>query len=349
MERTSFNYSTKNIPVASTKDHSKQMIAKSEEFLRRVRWKAFHYLNPVTAAEKETFGFKTKNCPPTIKETRPFEEGMIKMIQNITYKAVKCKFQRALKNDIASVKNENRLFVKADKSTNFYKLDAFEYNRLLSDNVTKTYRKADTKQISDINDEARSISTALHIDDRVESLPMNEAFIRLKDHKDNFAYRPTCRLINPSKTEVGRISKQILEEINRELVIATKVNQWKNTSSVLQWYKRLQNKRNSTFICFDVVKFYPSISEALLNRALDFASQHVNISATDRQIIINAKHENSAQPTPDQAGERVCNCRKKEQCPLESNCLSKGIVYQAQVTSGRQTETYVLVWAHFHL
>ena len=84
MERTSFNYSTKNIPVASTKDHSKQMIAKSEEFLRRVRWKAFHYLNPVTAAEKETFGFKTKNCPPTIEETRPFEEGMIKLIQNIT-------------------------------------------------------------------------------------------------------------------------------------------------------------------------------------------------------------------------------------------------------------------------
>ena len=119
---------------------------------------------------------------------------------------------------------------------------------------------------------------------------MKEAFITLKDHKDNIANRPTCRLINPSKTEVGRISKQILEEINRELVITTKVNQWKNTSSMLQWYKLLQNKRNSTFIRFDVVEFYPSISEALLNRALDFASQHVNISATDCQIIINAKH-----------------------------------------------------------
>jgi len=119
---------------------------------------------------------------------------------------------------------------------------------------------------------------------------MKEAFITLKDHKENFANRPTCRLINPSKTEVGRISKQILEEINRELVNATKVNQWKNTSSVLHWYKQLPNKRNSTFICFVVVEFYPSISEALLNRALDFASRHVNISDADRQIIINAKH-----------------------------------------------------------
>ena len=59
---------------------------------------------------------------------------------------------------------------------------------------------------------------------------------------------------------------------------------------MLQWYKQLQNKRNSTFICFDVVEFYPSISEALLNRALDLASQHINISATHRKIIINAKH-----------------------------------------------------------
>ena len=49
---------------------------------------------------------------------------------------------------------------------------------------------------------------------------------------------------------------------------------------------------------------------------------------------------NSAQPTQDQA-ERACNCRKKEECPLEGNCLSKGIVYQAQVMSASKTETYV--------
>ena len=55
--------------------------------------------------------------------------------------------------------------------------------------------------------------------------------------------------------------------------------------------------------------------------------------------------ENSAQPTQDQARERACNCRKNEQCPLEGNCLSKGIVYPTQVTSARKTETYVGVTA----
>ena len=103
--------------------------------------------------------------------------------------------------------------------------------------------------------------------------------------QDNFANRPTCRLINPSKQQIGKISKQILE-INLKLVDATGVNQWKNTSSVLQWYKSLPNKCKSAFISFDVVEFYPLITEDLLRRALDFASSYVNISPGDRQIII---------------------------------------------------------------
>ena len=196
-------------------------------------------LHPVTAAEKETFGFKTRNCPPVVEEMKSFEEGMIHIIQNISFKGTQSQFQEGLEEDIASVKNDSRLFVKADKSTNFYKLDVPEYKRLLEANVTKTYRKADIKQLTKIDEEDRTITKKLNIDDRVESMAMKEAFITLKDHKENFENKPTCRLINPSKPEIGRISKQILEEINRKLVDITKVNQWKNTSSVLQWFKQL--------------------------------------------------------------------------------------------------------------
>jgi len=99
--------------------------------------------------------------------------------------------------------------------------------------------------------------------------------------------------------ELGWISKRILEDINPKLVDATKVNQWNNTSSVPQWYKPLPNKHDSAFICFVVVEFYPLISEALLNRALDFASDHVTISIDDRHTIVNAKHSplfNNGQP-----------------------------------------------------
>ena len=168
MERVTFNYSTKNIPVASDKEYIKQFIDKTEQFLRRMRWKAFHFLNQEISMAKETFGFKTKNCPPVIEELRKFEEGMIQIIQKVKFRKINCAFQNDLKNDITSVKSDNRLFVKADKSTNFYKLDAAKYNQLLNDNITKAYKKSNGNQLKTIDTEAKAITERLKIDDRVE-------------------------------------------------------------------------------------------------------------------------------------------------------------------------------------
>ena len=119
---------------------------------------------------------------------------------------------------------------------------------------------------------------------------MKEAFITLKDQKENFVNKPTCRLINPSKPEIGRISKQVLKKINRNLISIKKVNQWKNTSSVLQWFDRLANKSELAFICFDVVEFYPSISEALLIRALDLANEKRSSIPSARYCSAKANH-----------------------------------------------------------
>ena len=52
-----------------------------------------------------------------------------------------------------------------------------------------------------------------------------EAFITLKDQKDNFRSNPTCRLINPAKTEIGIVSKQIVENINRNVLETTHLQQ----------------------------------------------------------------------------------------------------------------------------
>lgn len=116
-----------------------------------------------------------------------------------------------------------------------------------------------------------------------------DAFITLKDHKPNFANKPTCRLINPTKSEIGKVSKQILDRINNSIANKYDLNQWKNTSAVINWFRSIDNKHNSSFICFDIEEFYPSISLDLLNKALDFASDYDNITADEKKIIIHAK------------------------------------------------------------
>jgi len=58
-----------------------------------------------------------------------------------------------------------------------------------------------------IDREAKVIAKELDLDGRVECLAQRDAFITLKDHKENFANNLKCRLINPAKSEIGLISK----------------------------------------------------------------------------------------------------------------------------------------------
>ena len=78
--------------------------------------------------------------------------------------------------------------------------------------------------------------------DKVEVNGTANCCITLKDHKANFLNHPTTRLINPAKNEIGRISKQILDQINSTLCEIVKVNKWKNTESVINWFKKFESK-----------------------------------------------------------------------------------------------------------
>ena len=111
----------------------------------------------------------------------------------------------------------------------------------------------------------------------------------LKDHKENFLNRPTTRLLNPAKNEIGRISKHILQNINKTLSKETKVNEWKNTESVINWFKSIPNKHLYTFLMFDIKDFYPSIKEKLLREAIRFAKLYISITNKDIEAIFHAR------------------------------------------------------------
>ena len=113
----------------------------------------------------------------------------------------------------------------------------------------------------------------LELDDRIYSFSKRESFITVKDHKDNFENNTKCRLINPAKSELGKVAKKVLMRIIASLKEKTRLNLWKNTESVINWFKQLDDKSNLSFIQFDICEFYPNISEDLLRKALEFAKQ----------------------------------------------------------------------------
>ena len=67
------------------------------------------------------------------------------------------------------------------------------------------------------------------------------------------------------------------------------MNQWKNVYSVIEWFKNLKNKKNLSFIVFDVVNYYPSITLELLTEALNWAKQYVEISEEEIDTIVETK------------------------------------------------------------
>ena len=207
------------------REYKIQLIAKVESFTKRVRWKALEFLGKLGPNEKETFGFKSHNCPPFVNELAEFESDLLTMVHNIEFRLVRNNFLSKLKDDVKVINNTKEVLVSADKSTNTYKMNKNAYNKYLTENITKTYKKANKNKVNRINSEAKRIAEKLKLDDRIQQLQETEAFISVKDHKEGFPNSPSFRLINPSKSEIGKISKHILDKINKSLLSNTKVNQ----------------------------------------------------------------------------------------------------------------------------
>ena len=266
------------------------MIEKLDSFIRRMRWKAFFFDHPETANTSEyNFGFKSEKCPPQHDSLNPFENDLYEMVRSIKFNTSLNSFQNQLKSDAKSIKSSQSLLVPADKTTNLYKVKPESYKKLLVDNVTAKYKKTSTATTDAINQEAKIISAKFDLEDKIEILDEKNAFITLKDHKPNFPNNPKCRLINPSKSEIGKISKSFLDDINSKLRTATGLIQWRNTNDVISWFQNINNKKDCTFLKYDIVDFYPSISENLLSKSLEFAKEHLDIDDVVTNTIYHSR------------------------------------------------------------
>ena len=119
-----------------------------------------------------------------------------------------------------------------------------------------------------INDALRQVLRKNKVLKRMQTNDENNCFISLKDRKGNFQNSPTVRLINPAKNEFGKISRFILDGIN------------KNIRENLQIKKHLHR-----FVIFDIKNFYSSIKEKLLIKALKFAESYTDMSDEEKRKI----------------------------------------------------------------
>ena len=170
-----------------------------------------------------------------------------------------------------------------------YTLEPTQYEVLLNNSITKEYKKAPPEAMDAINMETKENASRLELDDRIQIHSTPNCFITAKDCKDNFINTKECRVINPAKNQLGRISKAITENINKKVRSQTGMNQWTSTSQVINWFESLNNKSRTKFILFDIEAFYPSITEDLLKKSIAFAKQYSDIPEEHVYIIMKSK------------------------------------------------------------
>ena len=159
------------------------------------------------------FGFKSYLTLLQHELLSPFESDLYDMIRSIIFKPVKNDFQKKLAHDINNTKSSENLLIFTKKTTNLYEMTPEQYKIILTNNVMKTYQKSELSTQLNIHREAKAIYKTLQLEKKMESYAERPAFISLKDHKENFKHNTKCR-INPTKGEVGIVSKKFLRAIH---------------------------------------------------------------------------------------------------------------------------------------
>ena len=296
MEQINLGYSLKDIPLTDDKTYVQKVIAKWDITDKAMKWKVCRVFGKTKWGKKETYGFPTcapapipkPDCPAS-KPLKEFQKGMRDLIKNIEFNKNTNEHQEKLKKDVAKIKAEKRVFVHADKTSNMYLVDPTRYTELLNKNVHKEYKKS-SKNTALSNEKADlKVAEKLEISDRVHRTAKKDSFVTVKDHKPGFRSNPQCRLLNPTKPELGKVSKQMLEKLNSKLRAKTELKQWRKTKDTKDWFNSLERKHTLTFLKFDVEAFYPSISEELLSEAFEWASTLVDITEEEKEVVKSTK------------------------------------------------------------
>ena len=212
-------------------------------------------------------------------------------MRNIEFERANTVFQNQLNKDINMINKNPLLFIPPDKSNNLYsKVSKDIYCKLLQDNVTKSFKKSNDTLSNNINKEAKAIASELKLDDRIEQFNQREVFVTLMDHKVNFQNDPKCRLIYPDKSEIRIISKHYLELINNKIREKSHKNQWHYTKSIIEWFKAIKNKSESSFIKFDIVEFYQPISKEVLSKVIEYTQPVTAIEEKLMNTIYHARN-----------------------------------------------------------
>ena len=102
------------------------------DFIKSLRWKTYFFFNLSdlpTYQGKEVFNLKTLKTLPNYK-LDPFENDLYKLIRKIKFSKQFNSLRTKINKDI-NIKNSDNIWVREDKTNNFYKIETSNYNKII--------------------------------------------------------------------------------------------------------------------------------------------------------------------------------------------------------------------------
>ena len=100
------------------------------------------------------------------------------MVQNIDLMNVTSNFQARLSDVFRNIKKNPKLLIPADRTNNLHKLTTDEFNKLLTENTSKVYKKFPPSTMHAIDTEPRVIAKDLNLDKRIELYNQKNSLLR---------------------------------------------------------------------------------------------------------------------------------------------------------------------------
>ena len=91
------------------------------------------------------------------------------------------------------------------------------------------------------------------------------------------------------KPEIGKVSKNIVDKMNVSIRCKADVNQWRSTKEVIRWFNNFEDKKQLSYLTFHIADFYPSITDDLLIKTLNWAQVNHSIAVTEFDAIMHAR------------------------------------------------------------
>ena len=114
-----------------------KLVEKIESVLRRMRWKAWFFLKKqcATKPSKTTYGDSNQDC--FTNNVMSLKKKLYNVLKMVEFTNKRYQFDK--------VKQRPFILVFADKTNNIYEMNVKDYQKLLKENITVTYRKASIK------------------------------------------------------------------------------------------------------------------------------------------------------------------------------------------------------------